>query len=129
MLKIYLCTTEFYLRDKDYKTYLHTDTRYVIRDESVAVNKTKEWNAYTKEAKDAYDSSCNLLEKRKGIKALYWTWEGPVYAREWIAPDAKLVANISYKEKSCSAGHLLKLPATDVIAYLKQEGMNLVMPS
>ena len=129
MLKIYLCHTEYELHNKDQKKYLCSNSHYVIRDESVAVAKTVEWGAYTEEAKDAYDYTCELRQTKKGIKAMYWNWDGGVYAKEWLAPDAKLVAYVSYEEKSCSAGHLLKLPATDVIAYLKQEGLNFPTPS
>lgn len=124
MLKIYLCTVEYYLCNKDHVKYLCSDSNYVIRDEAVAVSKTKEWGAYTEAAKEAYYYDCDFHKTKKGIKAMYWNWDGGVYAKEWLAPNAKLVVHITYEEKSCSAGHLLKLPATDVIAYLKQEGLN-----
>lgn len=129
MLKIYLCTVEYYLHNGDQIKYLSRDTSYVIRDESDAVTKVKEWSAYTEEAKQKYNYSCELRQTRKGTKAIYWTWDSAIYAKEWIAPNVKLVVKASYEESSCTAGHLLKLPATDVIAYLKQEGLNLTIPS
>ena len=129
MLKIYLCHTEYEIHSGDQIKYLCGNSHYVIRDESVAVAKTVEWGAYTEEAKDAYDFSCDLRMTRKGMKASYWTWDDYVTIKEWLAPDAKLVAHVSYEEKSCSAGYLLKLPVTDVIAYLKQEGLSFPTPS
>lgn len=129
MLKIYLCTIEYYLQNENQTKYLCSNSDYIIRDESAAIPKTKEWGAYTDDAKEAYSYSCDLHKTKKGIKAMYWTWENEICVKEWLAPNAKLVAKLSFKEKSCSAGHLLKLPATEVIAYLKQEGMYFQTPS
>lgn len=125
MLKIYLCTVEYYLQNE----YLSTDYSYVIRDEAVAVEKTKEWSAYTEEARSAYNRICEWKQTKKGIKTIYWTWDGPVYAKQWVDPGAKLIAYITYQETSCSMKKLMELPATDVIAYLKQEGMSFPTPS
>ena len=129
MLKIYLCTAEYYLHNVDQTIYLISDSNYVIRNEADAVTKIKEWSAYTEEAKKAYKYSCRLHQTKKGIKAMYWNWDGGVSAKEWIAPNAKLVANITYEEAACSMKRLMELPAPDVIAYLKQEGLNLSIPS
>lgn len=130
MLKIYLCTVEYSLKNGDQEEYLSTNTNFVIRDESEAVEQTKEWGAYTVEARSAYNHICEWKQTKKGIKTIYWfSRDDSVCVKEWLAPNAKLVANISYKESSCTAGHLLKLPAADVIAYLKQEGLGLTIPS
>lgn len=124
MLKIYLCTVKYEIHNGDQKKYLESNADYVIRDESVTVDKVVEFGAYTEEAKNAYDYSCKLQNTKRGMKASYWTWNDYVSVKEWVAPDAKLVAHVFYKEKACTAGHLLKLPAPDVIAYLKQEGLS-----
>lgn len=129
MLKIYLCTVEYFLQNEDQLKHLSTDTAYVIRDESDAITKIREWGAYTEEARNAYNHTCEWKQTKKGMKTIYWTWDGAIYAKEWIAPNAKLVAYCSYEEKSCSMRCLMELPASDVIAYLKQEGMNLQIPS
>ena len=129
MLKIYLCTVEYYLQAGDKIKYLSSDSSYVIRDESEAVEKTKEWGAYTEEAINAYNHHCEWKQTKKGMKVIYWNWNYDICVKEWLAPNAKLVAHITYKESSCTAGHLLKLPATDVIAYLKQEGLSFPTPS
>lgn len=129
MLKIYLCTVEYELHKGGSVIHLSTWSDYVIRDEENAYSKTKEFGAYTEEAQQAYCHTCELTQTKKGIKAYYWTWDRSIYAEEWIAPDAKLVAHASYKETSCSMERLMKLPAPDVIAYLKQEGLNLLIPS
>ena len=129
MLKIYVCTVEYSLQSGHQDEYLSTEYKYVIKDESVAVTKTKEWNAYSSEARSAYNRICEWKQTKRGIKTHYWTWDGPVCVKEWRSPNAKLVAHITYKEASCSIKQLMELPATDVIAYLKQEGLNLSMPS
>ena len=129
MLKIYLCELKYELQDENRIIHLSTNTHYEIADEVAAVPKTIEFGAYTEEAANVYVHSCELRETKKGIKAEYWTWEGTVYAKEWIAPNVKLVVHIAYKESSCSMKRLMELPAPDVIAYLKQEGLNLTMPS
>jgi hypothetical protein len=129
MLKLYLCKVKYELRNKDQVMSLESDANYVIRDEEVAVPTTKELGAYTDTASRAYPYSCDMRKTRKGTKAIYWTWNGVVYAKEWIAPDAKLVMYIDYEESWCSMKRLMELPAPDVIAYLKQEGLNLTMPS
>lgn len=125
MLKIYSCTVEFYLQNEDKSEYLSTDTRFIIRDESVAVDKTKEWGAYTEEARSVYNYICEWKQTKKGMKAIYWTWDGPTCVKEWRMPDTKLVAHVTYEETSCSMRQLMNLPAPDVIAYMKQEGVGL----
>ena len=129
MLKIYLCTVEYYLHNEGSEEYLCTSNDYVIREETAVAPKTKEWGAYTEEAGRAYHYTCELRQTKKGIKAMYWNWDGGVYAKEWIAPNAKLIAHCTYQEAWCSMKRLMELPAPDVIAYLKQEGLNLTMPS
>lgn len=129
MLKIYLRTIKYELHDGETVIVLETDSDYAIKDEEYAVSRTMECGAYTEATKDAYCYSCDLHQTKKGIRAFYWTWGGGVYAKEWVAPNAKLVMHISYKEKSCSMKRLMELPASDVVAYLKQEGLNLSMPS
>ena len=129
MLKIYLCNIEYELHNNGRIINLSTDSQYAIIDEESAIPRTVEFGAYTEDAVNAYSHSCELQKTRKGIKAFYWTWDCPVYAKEWVAPDAKLVVNISYKEEPCSMKRLMELPATDVIAYFKQEGLNLLIPS
>lgn len=127
MLKIYLRTVEYGLHNGDQIIYLSTNSDYVIKDEEEAHNKTAEFGAYTEDAKDAYCHSCELTQTKKGMKAYYWTWDRSVFAKEWIAPNAKLVAHITYKEASCSMKRFMQLPVNDVIAYLKQEGMNFIL--
>lgn len=129
MLKIYLCTVEYYLQNEDQSEYLSTDTNYVILDESVAVTQFKEWSAYSKEARSVYNRTCEWKQTKRGMKTIYWTWDGDFCVKEWIVPNAKLVAHIAYKESSCSMRRLMELPASDVIAYLKQEGIGLTIPS
>lgn len=127
MLKIYLRRTKFELRNHDELIDLDPWSKIVIKDDAEAVSKTIEYGAYTDEAKKAYVSGCVFHQKKKGIKAFYWKWEGGAILKEWLAPDAKLIKYITYEEYSCSMKELMNLPTTDVIAYLKQEGITTLL--
>ena len=129
MLKVYWRGTTYGLRNEDHVICLKTIYNLCIKDESEAIDEIKEFDAYTEEAFDAYPSCVEYKECRKGMKVIYWTFDGPVYAKQWIAPNTKLVMSSSYEETSCSMKQLMDLRADKVIAYLKQEGLNLVMPS
>lgn len=129
MLKIYKRTIEYELHNEGCVKELNRDTEYVIRDEKNATPKTIEFGAYTDKAHEAYIFSSELKQKKKGKLSYFYGWPSEFYLREWKAPNAKLVMHISYKESSCSMKYLMTLPATDVIAYLKQEGLGLVTPS
>jgi hypothetical protein len=129
MLKIYRWTNKYELCDDKCVKRLSTLTGLCIKDESAAVDKTTEFGAYTREASRAYCKNAELKQKRKGIKAIYWTYDGAVDAKQWFAPNAKLIVHTSYEEDSCSMSRLMELDAPEVIAYLKQEGLNLSMPS
>lgn len=129
MLKIYHWHNEYKLCNGNRSIRLSSLGGLCIKDESEAVGKTEEFGAYTKEASKVYCSNAEFKQKRKGIKAIYWKYDGAVYAKQWLAPDAKLVVNSSYEEVSCSMKQLMELDADKVIAYLKQEGLNLTIPS
>lgn len=129
MLKIYHWHNDYELRNGNHTIRLSSLGGICIKEESEAVNKTEEFGAYTKEASRAYCSNTEFKQKRKGIKAIYWKYDGAVYAKQWLVPDAKLVVSSSYEETSCSMKELMELSAPDVISYLKQEGIGLVVPS
>ena len=131
MLKIYLCTLDCELHTKNKKISIGKYTYYNIENECNAITKTTEFSAYSDDAMKIYNhvGVCIIHNKRKG-KVVTYDYYGDVYClKEWIEPDAKLVASLSYKEQSCSMERLMKLPATDVIAYLKQEGFNSIAQS
>jgi hypothetical protein len=129
MLKIYLRTTQYELHTGKHTIDLITSRDYVIRDESFATDKTFELGAYTSKAYYNYDFICEMCETKKGIKAKYWHDGYYTCVKQWKEPDAKLVMRCSYDEASCSMKRLMELPASDVIAYLKQEGIGLSIPS
>jgi hypothetical protein len=129
MLKIYLRTIKYEIHNENKIAKLNSRSCYVIRDEEIAVPKTIELGAYTDEAHRAYVYSSDVKQKKKGLQAYYYGWPSEVYLEEWKAPNAKLVMHVAYKEDDCSMKELMTLPVTDVIAYLKQEGMNLIIPS
>lgn len=129
MLKIYLCTIKYEIHNENKVKELATDSDYVIINEDEAVPETIELGAYTVEAQKKYVYASDLRKKKKGMFAYFYGWPYEIYLREWDAPNAKLVIHLSYEEAWCSMKRLMELPANDVIAYLKQEGMNLVMPS
>ncbi len=129
MLKIYLRTTQYQLHTGKYTIDLITSRDYVIRDESFAVDKTFELGAYTSQAQSNYDFICDMNHTKKGVKAKYWHDGYYTCVKQWKEPDAKLVMHCSYEEAWCSMKRLMDLPASDVIAYLKQEGIGLTIPS
>lgn len=129
MLKIYLRTTQYELYTGKYTIDLITSRDYVIRDESFAVDKTFELGAYTSKAQFNYDFICEMRQTKKGVKAKYWHDGYYTCVKQWKEPDAKLVLHCSYEEAWCSMKHLMDLPADDVIAYLKQEGIGLTITS
>ena len=127
MLKIYLCTVSYELKTSDCIEHISSKEYYVIKNEQDAVTKTIELSAYSQEAEKIYNGTCELHKKKKGCLAMYFTWDRTFYVKEWIEPDAKLIVSRSFKEESCSMKHLMTLPATDVIEYFKQEGLNFVI--
>lgn len=129
MLKIYMRTTKYELLTKKRTIDLITSRDYVIRDESFATDKTFELDAYTEKAQHNYDFICEMRQTKKGIKANYWHDGYYTCVKQWKDPDAKLILHCSYEETSCSMRRLMELPADDVIAYLKQESIGLVIPS
>lgn len=129
MLKIYLCTVQYEIHNDGKIVHLNTDSDYVICDTTIAVPKTKSYGAYTNEAQGVYVFASRLEQKRKGKSAYFYGWPMDVTLQQWRAPNAKLVAHVTYKECNCSMQQLMKLPVDDVIAYLKQEGLNLVVTS
>lgn len=129
MLKIYLRTTQYELHTRKYSIDLITSRDYVIRDESFATDKTFELDAYTSKAQSNYDFICEMRKTKKGVKAKYWHDGYYTCVKQWKEPDAKLILHCSYDEAWCSMSRLMELPAPDVIAYLKQEGLNLTIPT
>ena len=127
MLKIYTRHNQYELCGGTRSIELSSLNKLCIMEESEAVDKTTEYDAYTMDAVRAYDLNATLKQKAKGTKALYWTYEGIVYAKQWKVPDAKLIVHSTYEESWCSLKRLMDLPASDVIAYLKQEGISLSM--
>lgn len=129
MLKIYLRTLKYEIHNEDKVVELNTHSHYVIRNENDAVPEVIEFGAYTDEAHAKYIYDSYVKQTRNGKRSYFYGWPREVYLREWDAPNAKLVIHIAHKDKSCTMKELMDLPADEVIAYLKQEGMNLVVPS
>jgi hypothetical protein len=127
MLKIYLRRSKFELHNHDELIKLDSWSNIVIKDETEATPQTIEYGAYTDEAKWAYTVGCAFHQKKKGILATYWKWEGCAILKQWLAPNAKLIKYVTYEEYSCSMKELMNLPTTDVIAYLKQEGITTLL--
>lgn len=129
MLKIYLRSTEYELHDKNKVIDIGSSCNHVIKEEAEAVSKTTELGAYTDEAMKTYRWASGVAQKKRGRVACYGIFFDEVYLREWKSPDAKLVVHDTYEETTCSVRDLMFLPAPDVIAYLKQEGLSLTIPS
>ena len=125
MLKIYLAHIDYELHTKNKTYYIGDKTYHTILDEAEAEIKTKEVSAYSDEAARLYRyvGPCAVYNKGKGMVAVYEYFLDSYTIKEWVDPEVTLVATLSYKEHSCSMEKLMKLPATDVIAYFKQEGL------
>ena len=129
MLKIYRATIVYEVVVSTKNEMLDTHSYYIIKDEKDAITHTEEYSAYSVEAATLYTNGCDIYEKKKGRKAIYRSWPGDVWLNEWNEPDAKLLMRVSYKQVECSMRELMDLSANDVIAYLKQEGINMILPS
>ena len=129
MLKIYLRKAKYEIHNENKIVELTSYSDYAIRDEGTIAAKSVELGAYTEEAHNRYIWTSRLEQKKKGKYAYFYGWPREVYLREWDAPNAKLVIHITYREDYCSMNELMELSAPDVIAYLKQEGIGLVIPS
>lgn len=124
MLKIYLRTVDCAIHDKNKVIDLGSSSNYVIKDEMLAVSKTTEFGAYTDEAHKEYPFASGVQQKKKGRVACYGAWLDEAYLKEWKSPDAKLVVHTTYEEALCPTREFMRMDITDVIAYLKQEGLN-----
>jgi hypothetical protein len=129
MLKIYRATITYELETTKQKNLLDSHSYFIIKEEKDVISTYQEFSAYSEEAAKVYLNGCDIYEKKKGRRAVYRGWPSDIWVSEWLEPDAKLIVHISYKEKSCSMHELMKLDVNDVIAYLKQEGLNLLIPS
>lgn len=129
MLKIYLATISYKIKKKDEVIDLNSYSNYTIKEEQNAVHTTKEFSAYADNISELYNGSCYVDKKKRGRFAVFVSWDYDVYLKEWKCPDAKLIMSTSYQETQCSMQQLFKLEANQVIAYLKQEGIILSIPS
>ena len=128
MLKIYLRKITYEIHNEGKVEYLNSGSHYVIREEEMVTSETVEWDAYSDEAHNAY-GPVDVWHRKKGNEIKYIAWYNSIYLKQWRSPNAKLVKHITYKERDCSMKELMDLPSADVIAYLKQEGMGLIMPT
>lgn len=126
MLKIYLKTIKHIIQDKDEEYTAYYKSRYVIEEEDGVRSSTSELSIYDDNIENVgywYVAT----KKKQGFKVVVDTEDGLLTFKQWKDPDVKLIKTINYKEQSCSMNHLFDLPADKVIAYLKQEGVNLLV--
>lgn len=122
MLKIYRETFSWHIKHDSEFTLINSYSRFVIEEESEAMNTCHECSAY---APEDYLGCVEVRDTRRGRSVCYSYWPEKLILKEWKHPDAKLVTTITYKEMSCSVKELMSLDVNKVIAYLKQEGLSL----
>lgn len=124
MLKIYRKTVIHEIHNHEEKCTIAHSSFYTIEDEDNIQPIMKEYSLYSDEAKDAcFDLYVD--DSKRGRVARAYAMLGCYKFEQWKKPDAKLIKYVHYKEQSCSMKELWNLNANKVIAYLKQEGINL----
>lgn len=128
MLKIYLKIVRHKIHSDGVEYNVSHRSFYTIEDDSVANSYIMEHNLYSDALKNVI-SYCDTFDQKRG--RVVWIYGSDCFLKfkQWKKPDAKLIERVSYKEHYCSMNELCRLPADKVIAYLKQEGMNLILPS
>lgn len=126
MLKIYRKTiiNEIYSDGVEYD--ISHDSFYTIEDEDYANSSVREYKLYGDEIQNAY-GTIDIFDKKRGRVVYVYGDDCLLRFKQWKEPNAKLVQYVRYKECSCSMNQLFRLPADKVIAYLKQEGVNLTL--
>ena len=126
MLKIYLKRINQII-NQDHITYgVYHSSFYVIEDEECARSYTREYNIYSDNINSVSCNCCYYEEKRGAVVTVYGD-DCFLKFKSWKRPDVKLIEIVEYVEHTCSMRELCKLPADKVIAYLKQEGLNLTL--
>lgn len=126
MLKIYYKRTLYFIRDGDMIYDVDFRGRHVIEDEEVAKNYDREYNIYS----DNINSICNCCgyyEGKRGAVVTVYGHDCFLKFKSWKHPNVKLIEVVEYADCVCSMRELSYLPADQVIAYLKQEGLNLTL--
>lgn len=128
MLKIYLKTIihEVHSGDTGYKIYHRSF--YDIEEESIAQTRTRQCSVYHNEI-NQISHHIDLFDTKRGRIAYVYGSDSFLKYKQWKDPNAKLIESVSYQERSCSMQELFRMNTDKVIAYLKQEGMNIAMPS
>lgn len=126
MLKIYLKKIHHEIHSGDSEWVVNHRCFYTIEDESYT-------NSYTRECSLYHDELNNIIsyfesfDKKRGRVVWVWGDDCVLRFKQWKEPDAKLIEHVSYVECACSMNELCRLPADKVIAYLKQEDLNLTL--
>ena len=124
MLKIYRKTIINEIHSNGVEYDISHDSFYTIEDEDYAKSYVREYKLYGDEIQNAY-SALDIFDKKRGRVVYVYGDDCLLRFKQWKEPNAKLVQYIHYKEHSCSMNELFRLPADKVIAYLKQEDVNL----
>lgn len=123
MLKIYRKTILHEIHSDGVEYKVKRCSFYTIEEEACTQPYTRECSLYHDELHQIA-SYYDYVDKRHGRMVYVYGTDGFYKFKQWKEPDAKLIEHVSYKEHACSMNELCRLPAPDVIAYLKQEGLN-----
>ena len=126
MLKIYRKTIINEIHRDDTRFSVSHDSFYTIEDEDYTQASIREYNLYSDEIQNVYIAP-DIYDKKRGRVVYVYSDDGLLKFKQWKAPNVKLLQYIYYKEQSCSMNELFRLNADKVIAYLKQEGINLMI--
>lgn len=120
MLKIYLKKIDRIINDGPMTYGVDMIRQYVIADEANAKSYSREYNIYS----DRISHNCCYYETRRGSVVTVYGRDCFLKFKSWKHPGIKLIEIVEYVERPCSMKELMHLPAPDVIAYLKQEGID-----
>jgi hypothetical protein len=126
MLKIYLKTVKHEIHNDGEKYKVNHRSFYVIEDEATAKSAINECSLYHDELHNVINFFDGYNTNRGRVIYVYGD-DCRLKFKQWKEPNAKIVEYASYREHACSMDRLCRLPADQVIAYLKQEGIGLVM--
>ena len=126
MLKIYLKTIKYEIHSDGAEYDIANASFHTIEEKTNAKSYIREYNLYGDEIQNVY-YGFDIYDNKRGRVVYVHGDDCFLKFKQWKEPNAKLVEYVYYKEHSCSMNELFKLKADQVIAYLKQEGVNLMV--
>lgn len=126
MLKIYLKTVINEIHSDGVEYDISRTSFYTIEDENCAKSSIIEYKLYSDEIQNVY-GALDVFDNKRGRIVYVYGDDCLLKFKQWKEPNAKLIEYINYKEQPCSMDRLFHMSADKVIAYLKQEGVSLMV--